>query len=481
MDDMSKLNQGWIVFMFALFLGFFSYVISLFVFRKKESISIQEYLFSGNSYILSVASIVGSIFSVAIFFTAITALYRLYGLIILPTTIIPAAIGLFLLKRKIMILFQKENEIHSPEIIESRFQKLVHLSKHTTAFPFYFIFYLFMMAVTEIAAFHNAIVYYFPNDLWTELITYFALIIITAYIFISGFKGALITDLLQMIFIIVIVIAIVFSLKDSANIIEVNELIKFPPISQIILYSIGSIIICITWFSSSPEIIQRVLSLKNIKNAHGVLTLSMFLFPLIILVPLLIMTLSGIYPVLNGDSEEAYKVWFYFFERSSNIIPILFFMLITAAFFTTVNTYMISLSQIIHSIKGKNILEKFFPKNVRYASILIFALALFISTKLNIKLNSILGVYAGSLMIPNFMMIYIYPKITYLKSFIQISSVWIQLVAAPLLIYIFISISNNAEVSHLVYPLIPLSLAVIEVFVLLSNIIISFWRHNAKK
>ena len=469
------MSAGWLIFMFTLFLGGISYLICLKIIWPEKTQELVDYLFEGNNNVVGAFSIIGTIFSTAVFFTAITALYILYGFLILPIFLICSLSGFYLIKKKSIEIFSNTKRGIGSQIFVNRYKHIANaISKPHIYFSYLFI-YLFLMLTTEIAAFNNVISVFIKNDFWASYIVYFIIITVVAYVYLSGFKGVLVTDTIQTLMIVILLILMIFftsSLDISKN---VSEIFLLPPLKDASILIIGATLICIAWFSTSPEIWFRVISLRNKKDVKKTMSLAMFFLPIVIALPFVIIIFTELTPQFHGDSTVAFEVWANIFEKNNEIIFILFLSLMITAFFTTLDTFIITFSQILYCIKDNNVLEKFLPSNPRYFSIIFTMVCLLIGLELQPIFNGIIGIYAGCLMIPVFMLTYVYPFLQKKKVAISYSSssFLLQLiVACPIIIFIE-SLVVNPNYSHLGYPFIPIIITFIEIVLLFVNYILS--------
>lgn len=479
------MNIGWSVYIFAVILGLLSYLICLFILRKKEEIKLIDYLFSGNNIIMSAFSIISSIFSAAIFFTALVGLYILFGMIILPASIIPALFGLYLLKRKfsnINEFFPDSSTASKTEIAIKRFRYLINSVNKVIPFYIVLLVYLLLMIITEISAFNFIINTFLINDPWAPFIVYIVILSALSYVFISGFRGVLVTDTLQTIVILSLFIFIFSSIPKINISSDLTVYFKLPPKLDTAIIILAGILLCPALFSSVPEIWLRVVTLKKNKDGRRAISFAMFLLPFIAVLPVALIIISGISPIFKGDSSVAFDIWRGIFHGRQNIILIFFLMVLATAFFTTIDTLIITYSQIIYMIKGNNLLERFLPKNERTSSIIFILLGLIISKNLSPILHSVLAVYVGALPIYLFMMIYVYPSLKNKKIIYSITNVsfWLQLFSALPIILVAENIIHKKNISHLAYPLIPIAVAFVELISLLINIVYNFGKRRKK-
>lgn len=468
--------SGWYIYIFALLLGLVSYGICVFLNWKKQKITFQNYLFEGNNFIVGTFSIVGSIFSVAIFFTALSSLYILFGILALPIAMLSAILGLYVVQKKSYGLFQKSNKYSFENVSDYtslRYQLIINSSDKPTTFNIFLLTYLFLMTTTEIAAFNNILPQFFHSDSWSPLVIYIVIFSVLSYVYISGFKGVLVTDTLQTV---IIIISLVFMLREiiiAERIIEYHRFVKLPNVGDGIAISIGAFILCFTWFSSSPEIWYRINTLKYHADVIKTTKFSMLLLPIIFILSFLVAVLSGMIPLFHGNTTQAFEVWKTIVSNHTNVFLFLFLIIVVTAFFTTIDTYAITYSQITYTIQGSNILEKLLPKNVRLSTIVFIMICTALGVRLTPILNGILGVYAACLVIPMFIHIYVYPYLRRknINLIPALSPVFHVVGAVSYTLFTYKILILDKSYAHLSYPLIPIYILLIEFFAILVHFI----------
>ncbi len=479
------MDTGWNIFIYSVLLGVVSYSVCLFITWRSNRIGLEEYLLGGNNALMSLLSITGSTFSTAIFFTAITALYFLFGVIVLPFIVISSFLGLCILKIKSKKIFDKSSQYKITSLSVSSVFRFKSITQEAGRPSLYYVFlfpYLALMTITEISAFNNVMETFMPHDAWASFIIYLVILSVGAYVFISGFRGVLVTDSLQTIVLIVALFVVLFSL-DNAKI--DNGFSKFFMLSRFgntIAIIIGASLLCFAWFSSAPEILKRITTLRDYSDVAKAIGFSKMFVPIVLSFPIVIVVLAGIYPGFEGDTTVAYSVWLRILDSRDGLLPSAFLILITTAFFTTVDTYIITYLQMIFIVRNNTILEKIIP-SIRNSSFIFILLCFAIAIQLSPIMNGIIGIYAAALTIPLFMIVYIYPLLMKKNLIRRISyaSFVFQMIASVPLIQIVRNIVADKGGFHLGYPLIPICITGVEMVALIFNILYSRERRKDDK
>ena len=176
-------------------------------------------------------------------------------------------------------------------------------------------------------------------------------------------------------------------------------------------------------------------------------------------------------------------MWHNAFILPGNIIVQVFFiMLITTAFFSTLDTYMITFSQFVHnsqSILHDTVWEKILTVKPRKSGILFVMIAFSAGIYIDPNMNCILGIFAASISIPLFYTMHIEKYLTLFSKRPVLGSFFVIL---PLTLLPYLVFKFNALYSSgmLVFPYIPISVATLYLMIIFFAVftqVIFFRRH----
>ncbi len=482
------MKGGWFIYVYAIFLGTVSYIACFLSIRKNKVIRLDNFLFEGNGVLIAAFSIIGTAFSSGLFFTASPTLYILFGWILFPTALAASIMGILILKKKILKVFKAKPKKGKPiaRISIERFKLLVESSAKPKIFYTVLFIYLFFMGAAEIASFDKIIGTLLVHDEWAPYILYIVIFSTVCYVFISGFRGVLITDTIQTIIIFLVsgvILYYVFSAPDFQWP-EFSKIIVCPPnLGDALIFFVGLFIVCFSWYGTAPEVWVRLITLNTEEQGKKTINWSIFLLPIITGMPIVILIFFHYLPMYSGDSSAAFHAWRTIFSSiPQNSILAFFLILLTTAFFTTLDTFIITYSQLFKIVENEinPKLRKSLPKT-RTFSIIYILLCLTVGIRLSITSYSIVGAYVASLPIFFFIQIYVYP---YLRNNGKIQpdtiiSHWVQLIALVPIIFYSHYLMGQEPIAHLSYFAIPFMFLGIELISLLISLIYS--RKKGKK
>jgi Na+/proline symporter len=473
-------DLGLLSYVYVALLGLVSYLICLKLSKTQGYNQMLDYLYAGNSPILALGSTLGTVFSVAILFTAMTALGMIYGYIAFLVILVSAYIGLWLVERRIDGLYNnkefKKNNLHT---YEQRFNLLFISKTNNINYLFIALIYIFFMCVTEIGALKNFIETNLDKSYYNSLILYVTVFCSIAYVYVGGFRGVLITDLIQTgIIVMATVLNLVLFIADNKVVIDPAS--KFinafctQGTDKTVLFVLGTSVLSVAWFSSAPEVWKRIVTLEKKKSAQKIFFWLKILLPFIMSMPVLYMMLSAHHPTGQISHETAYNLWGDVFLASDNrMISALFVVLITTAFFSTIDTYMVTCAQFIHNARAlfkDDFIELFFKANPRRTSVLFVLVAFYIGIQLNTNFNAILGISAASVAIGLFYTMHIEKRISYFRKH-HLQSFFMSVIPVVIILCISKMFTNKYNSGLLIYPLIPISISVMYLIIILYALI----------
>jgi hypothetical protein len=200
--------------------------------------------------------------------------------------------------------------------------------------------------------------------------------------------------------------------------------------------------------------------------------------PLLFLLPLAILMRFGSLDLAPRDSTAALSYWHSFMTANRSAVAILFLLMLSAAFFTTINTYLISFGQLHQVVRDRNILRGCLPKDSRKAMLLFVCLAAVVGVRLDPMVNSVVGVYAGSLLIPVFFTLYVRPLVSRLLWRPVATSVLLQAAfGGPILVIAYRLLkSSRADVA---YSGIPVAILAVELLSLATGLLLGRRKEEA--
>ncbi|MCP4703598.1 MAG: hypothetical protein GY865_03230 [candidate division Zixibacteria bacterium] len=412
------MEKGYFLYLYAISLGIVSYLICLSIGIKFNNL--KKFFFEGNSVLKAMSSIVGSIVSATILLTGLAFGYAMYGFIAVPFFIIPGITGLLLfLRKRAIVVMATSGEIGSEGAAMEEEDAVVNVfcspkfCSKPDLYCWLSLLYLFMLAIVEISILKAGAEILFPGDLWAIASVYIIVIIAALYVYVGGFKGVLVTDVVQLILMAVAASFIIseISFKGAGNYI-INHLIAADFITTIIAV-FGYGIAALTFGGSAPELWKRVITLKSKKKIN---CSSWFSAPLVIIAgffPVLIMIMSDIDPNIVSSLEDTFIIWKNILSNNVALFSASFIILLVTAVFTTIDTQSITIGQLLRILgKMNKPLSKmlFSSIDVRKWMVLSMIVALAIGVRINLEICMYIGAYAISLTIPLFILTHIEHK-----------------------------------------------------------------------
>ena len=264
-------NLSFLAYIYIATLGIISYLICLKAARSRVDTSISSYLYSGNTIVLAIGSTLGTIFSVAVLFTAITALSMIYGYIAFLLIFVFSYFGLYFVNKNIDIVYDHSDKHKGIQHkFETRFNSLFINEHKSLLYLAIATLYLFLMCITEVGALKNFIIFSLDDDFYNFLIIYVTLFCSISYVYVGGFYGVLITDMIQAVIIVIALVSniVIFAL-DSSNTIKIDiyivEKLCIKNTLETAVFAVGTLILSVCWFGAAPEIWKRIITL-NKKN-----------------------------------------------------------------------------------------------------------------------------------------------------------------------------------------------------------------------
>lgn len=201
------MESGYLLYLYALILGIVSYSICLSIGIK--FCSLKDYFFSGNSVLRAMSSIVGSLISASILLTGLTAGYAKYGLVILPILLVPGVIGLVIFLRKRATVIVTAGGYGSVEEAAVGGISSPHLGGKPALYCWFSMLYLVLFAIFEISIFKSGLDVLYPGDPWCLASVYLIVLVAAIYVYVGGFKGVLVTDIVQLVLLFTAAILII--------------------------------------------------------------------------------------------------------------------------------------------------------------------------------------------------------------------------------------------------------------------------------
>jgi Na+/proline symporter len=270
------------------------------------------------------------------------------------------------------------------------------------------------MFIVEIGIFQNGLKYIAGEKGWSQSTSLIICLVIFSYVYIGGFKGVLITDVLQLLIFFGALLTLGLNL-DSFQFTEIDLAIKNNlSISNFIWIGIASFLVGFCWITCIPEIWIRLSTLKTIDEARKSVLFSGIGWPFAVISPLIIVFFSGIEFQIPISQDAAYHLWQIILQKSeSAIITWSFVGLLVTAVFTTLDTIIMSATQLLFFMsKDNTVLRKMIGGDVRYSGIILLFLAFGIGIRLDSSTSAALGLYAGSIPIILFTLCYIQPEVS---------------------------------------------------------------------
>ncbi len=463
------IHVTWSLYMISLLICFLSYLWCFYEVKGK-AMTIDSYLFEGNTAFASWASIIGSTFSTVFLLGTMPAIYFSYSFVMYFPACIAAICG-FLILRWSLRDFQKnaarnveENINQTASSIANRYLIFLKYRKMPISFWIIALVYLILAFVSEVGALKNGLKLIGHADLWGDVTAYILAILAILYVYVGGFRGVLKTDILQMLFLLTALtifcsISLLFGLETGNEIKENIQLTPFDPdVSRLILGSIAIVIVAVTWLSSAPEMFIRLLSITP-KKVSRVIFYSGIGFFFALAIPIVFILVSRVtYPTADGFSA-AFSLWErYLYEQSNWVVTIAFVFIIVSAAITTLDTMIITTLQLIQCARKKfQIISDQLPERyLRKILLVLFYLLILVGVRLPFRINILIGVFTYSMMIPIFFMQFISPRI-FKTSRKPNFSYFIVLVIVSFVIYF---IDPYFSIARLNYHAVPIVMAI---------------------
>jgi Na+/proline symporter len=185
-------------------LGLGSYCLCLYYRRSTATVGLEDFLLTGNRPVAAAVSIVGTIFSGSILFTGMVHFYRVFGWFLLPFYLASAVLGLGFLTTRVRTLGagHTQSAAISPRGTLQRYQRLSRETGNRVCHYLVCLMYVVATLTTELSVFRGGLEA-FGEDLAVPGATFVLVAITYAYVYLGGFRGVLLTDIIQMVTILV--------------------------------------------------------------------------------------------------------------------------------------------------------------------------------------------------------------------------------------------------------------------------------------
>ena len=229
-----------------------------------------------------------------------------------------------------------------------------------------------------------------------EMAAIIGTLIVVAYSVFGGFKGVVITDILQFVFLLIAAITLFIYAYNGAGgfsgletIVEQKELPNFFDFTHDISQNMAYIITFGAAWMIQANIWQRISATRTPVDAKKMMVMSFLAFlPLYLLVTLTGMLSRGLYDVVPEGGIAAAMI----FEHMPTVLSAVIFVGICSAIMSTmdslINTGALVLTVDLYQQKNPNTTDQQMVKIGRFATLLVALLSLFIG----ININSILTV-----------------------------------------------------------------------------------------
>lgn len=229
-----------------------------------------------------------------------------------------------------------------------------------------------------------------------EMAAIIGTLIVVAYSVFGGFKGVVITDILQFVFLLIAAITLFIYAYNGAggfsgleDIIEQKDLPNFFDFTHNLSENLAYIITFGAAWMIQANIWQRISATRTPVDAKKMMVMSFLAFlPLYLLVTLTGMLSRGLYDAVPEGGIAAAMI----FEQMPTLLSAIIFVGICSAIMSTmdslINTGALVLTIDLYRPKNKNISDKKMVNIGRMATLLIALVSLFIG----ININSILTV-----------------------------------------------------------------------------------------
>ncbi len=439
---------------------------------KGKTITMDSYLFTGNTPKAALASIVGSTFSTVLLLGTLPAIYFSYGFLMYFPSFIAAVCGFLVLRRSLQNFRQKagvsEEDTEEPSFLAKRYLKFIRYRELPITFTIISLIYLILAFISEIGALNNGLQIIGHTDLWGDLTVYILAIIAIIYVYVGGFKGVLTTDILQIGFLIAALITCFYATSlspefDVSNIFNkaLQTVYSHEP-SRVIWGSIATFLVAITWLSSAPEMFMRLLSIKP-QKVNWVISSSWVGFFFALLIPIFLILASNL-PCSSEDGfGAAFSLWGeYLYNQRNPLVSLSFIFIIVSAAITTLDTILITTFQLLQCLRKRydTVQDKFQEKHLRLFLSLFFYLLVLLGGSLPLGENILIGIFTYSMMIPLFIMQFISPRVFKGMKKPTNSYLIALLVIAPSIIY---AMNHQFKIESANYHFIPIIIAIVHI------------------
>lgn len=401
----------------SLLIGIVSYALCTFYSQKGTNFSLSRFLFSGNSPVAGACSIVGTIFSGSILFAGMIVFYKMYGFYLMPIFAFSAMIGFLFL-----INVTQKQEIWQGSTFSQRderayIERLKFIISSTGNTRYFFIvvmLYLISSFVTELAVFKAAVLTFEDEPLVNDLSSLFLIVMISAYVYLSGFKGVLVTDFLQfaLIFLSFLGMLYILYINDTKGFHFSISSMDMITSKDRILMGVATFFVSVSFLSSIPEILVRIMTIKNKRTAKRTAIYACVGVFVLLTFPVIVLMINEGEPLESIQLTEVFKIWETIINDESNMIfGWLVMIIIVAAIFTTIDTYILTCEQVV--FLGTEVPHKysvFLKNNFRYFSMAFILASVLMANHLSQWVQMIIGSMSISFPILLYFMIHFFPK-----------------------------------------------------------------------
>ncbi len=412
---------GFFTYIFSISLGIVSYLACLWIGGTVSTTS--QYLYGGNNSLTGFASISGTVVSASMIFTGTTALYLIYGSVVFPAIIVPAGLGLW-------CVYRRANERLIDDVGEPSGDFSFARRRADAIFDFdrrgyvievtVTVYFLFLL-IAEMSVLYHAVNVMFGGGFWPVSTVVVVAVSSLAYVYAGGFRGVLYTDVGQVLIMVAAIGILAYEhLEVNGMSIEAVEFIRTDGL-DVGSFCAGCAVLSFCWFSASPEIWMRVVSLKTRKSMRTSILLAIPIIICLFALPVLLISAGEVLGETHYSHVDAYLVWKKLITESSSLVALATMGLIVSAVFTTLDTFIISIGQFSHNIAchhGESGAGEFVRRNLRPIMVLIVILCCGISTKISTSWYALVGVYGVCMTVPLFFFVYVFPRVERTKDVI---------------------------------------------------------------
>jgi len=300
-----------------------------------------------------------------------------------------------------------------PEHIRNRFMLLSSQTGCRLSLYLIYLLYLLFSLTAEISVFRGGLAV-FDKSALIPFATLVLLAITYAYVFLGGFRGVLLTDVVQMATIVISFIAFFITIFITSS--SQSRVHSLPSIENFTWYDvtcmgISAVFIGTSMWSSSPEVWIRVITLRGSSEAKSAIQWAFIGTIIVLLLPVLLVAYAAPTPAASIDLTEAFTVWTEVLSTAKIwILPYIFLLILINAIFTTIDTYILTFEQLLYIMRSEfAIFETALAGRLRLAAPIFIAVSFVASMRLDNRVLFLVGAMSISLPLVLFGLVHLSP------------------------------------------------------------------------